>query len=202
MQAPNWKRQTDKEPPKKTPRYPDIRDEVYIKNPKSKDINSHQPKGSLSLNPVPAEQIYPCVLQYAQSRLLPGAASPLLASVPVPVPVPAPAPAPAPVFPELGPQLPTGGAVFALLPYVTSSPGFGKITSVPGAVEHPLPIFAWKSGVPAARGDMKSRIDLRPPEIVTTAQFMYISRLPCWLNQVLRVAHGLVKSVWWPGGGE
>lgn len=190
----NSKRQTDKEIPPKTPRHPDIRDGIYAKNPKSKDINSHQLKGSLSLNPVPAEQIYPCALQYAQSRSFPGAVSPLLPPVPAPVPVLVLGP----VFPELGPQLPTGGAVFALLPYVTSPPGSGKITSVPGAVEHPLPIFAWKSGVPAARGDTKSRTDLRPPEIVTTAQFMYISRLPCWLNQVLRVTRGLVKSVRWP----
>lgn len=143
--------------------------------------------------------MYPCALQYVQSRSLPEGAAPLSPPAPVPVPVP--------VGPELGPQLPTGGAVFALFPYVTSPPGLGKITSVPAAVEHPLPMFAWKSGVPAARGDkcMRLRINLRPPEIVTTAQFMYISRLPCWLNQVLikrntRFSKMYVSYVWEGGG--
>lgn len=111
---------------------------------------------------------------------------------PAPSPAPAPAvavgtgvaelvsPAPEPPEPpELAPQFPTGGALFAAA-LVTSLPGLGNIKSpVPSALEvHPFPTLATNMSGKALR-------PLPPlPEMVTTAQFMYISRLPISLNQL------------------
>ncbi|PWW71872.1 hypothetical protein C7212DRAFT_367083, partial [Tuber magnatum] len=84
---------------------------------------------------------------------------------------------PLPVLPEPLPQEPWGSALFAgIPPYSTLIPGFGNATSLPATVVHPFPMFARKIELPAARGvtSSSSGIDLgfRPPEMVTTAQFM------------------------------
>jgi len=71
------------------------------------------------------------------------------------------------------------GAVAAEFTMATSFPGAGNSRSLFGTVSHPLPRFAWNiSGRPESPLSP-------PPEIVTAAQFMYISLLPRLLNQVL-----------------
>ena len=62
--------------------------------------------------------------------------------------------------------------------FATSVPGSGKTRSTLSIVVHPFPIFALNT---SGRAD---RSPPWPPLIPTTAQFMYISRLPTWLNQV------------------
>ena len=71
------------------------------------------------------------------------------------------------------------GAVAAEFTMATSFPGAGNSRSLFGTVSHPLPRFAWNiSGRPESPLSP-------PPEIVTAAQFIYISLLPRLLNQVL-----------------
>ena len=76
-----------------------------------------------------------------------------------------------PVAPQLAP---TGG-----LPPEPSTffPGLGNARS-PSTVAQPFPMFAVNMSGNADNPDP-------PPVIVTAAQFMYISLLPCWLNHVL-----------------
>ena len=90
-----------------------------------------------------------------------------------------------------GPQLPTGAARLLGSPaYWMVAPGSGKLTSVPAAVEHPLPILAMNIFGPFRLLFPSFFWEL----IVTTAQFMYISRLPCSLNQLLRVSKSLTLA--------
>ena len=83
--------------------------------------------------------------------------------------------APAGAFSPHGPT----GAVAAEFTMATSFPGVGNSRSLFGTVSHPLPKLAWNIS-----GRSESPL-LPPPEIVTAAQFMYISLLPRLLNQVL-----------------
>lgn len=76
----------------------------------------------------------------------------------------------------LGPQFPFGG--LPPLPW-TLGPGFGNARS-PSSVVQPFPMLALKM----SGNDGPDRPD-PPPVMVIAAQFMYISRFPSLLNQVL-----------------
>lgn len=79
------------------------------------------------------------------------------------------------------PQLPENVFPFFVPTVVTSGPGLGKKTSVSSVVVQPFPMLAlkmsgrWAKGI-AGAGPL-------PDEIVTEAQFIYISRFPVWFHQ-------------------
>jgi hypothetical protein len=143
--------------------------------PTTKVANSVRAFRRRELSAVDCEHIYPWDLQYAQF---------------FPPPLP-------PVPPEMttSPQLPTGAAVFPLPPRSTLEPASGNSTSVPSTVLQPLLRLAKNISGPSARFSTASgrtlklsrgiRARRRPPEMVTTAQFMYISRFPWLLNHDL-----------------
>lgn len=107
--------------------------------------------------------------------------------------------------PPDGPHEPLGGASLEGSPAIsTEAPGFGNLTSIgfPSlSVVQPLPMLALNmSGKEVSRlkiwseayvsvafkeeSSSRSRRVLPPPETEIGAQFMYISRLPIWLNHV------------------
>lgn len=94
-------------------------------------------------------------------------------------------------------HLPTGGEMpeESLL---MSDPGLGKSRSLPSLVEQPFPTFATNMAGRLLRALV---FLLELPEMLTVAQFMYISRLPTLLNQVQAkraspegVSLGILKS--------
>lgn len=97
-------------------------------------------------------------------------------------------------------QEPVGGASLPSAPsFSTLSPTLGNCTSAPSEVAQPLPILATNMSGKLARFRSErataflcstARFVLVPPETVTGAQFMYISRLPMRLNHV----HAIVYS--------
>lgn len=77
---------------------------------------------------------------------------------------------------------------------VTSGPGSGKVTSLVSTVVQPLARLATKRPG-RAENAVAGASRFFPPAMVTDAQFMYISLLPIWLNQVqAKIAAPLLAS--------
>lgn len=120
--------------------------------------------------------------------------------------------------PEPDPEEPDPVLTFCVTPQVgapsfepvetTSGPAWGNCRSTPSVVVQPppaVPTLAMKMPglveYAAARRWKRLRFLEAPPVRVTAAQFMYISRLPIWLNQVQAstaspagASAGMVKS--------
>lgn len=85
------------------------------------------------------------------------------------------------------PEPPT--VAYVSVPYMTFDPGLGNTTSSFSIVVHPFPTLQTKTSGKESKEVWRFLVDLRrlldvDPSIVTRAQFMYISRLPTWLNHV------------------
>lgn len=93
---------------------------------------------------------------------------------------------PPPLLPplELLAHWASGGGAVLSESMVTSGPRSGNMRSLPSMVEQPLPTLATNMAGRELMGSEAPRFFLEaPPLMVTTAQFMYISRLPTLLNQ-------------------
>lgn len=106
-----------------------------------------------------------------------GAALVVAPVFPLLLPVPPLLPSSAPSRPG---QFPVGSLMLALS-LVTSGPGFGNRRSKVSTVLQPLPALATNM---SGRAEKATSGEPEPAVMVTLAQFMYISRLPIWLNQV------------------